>query len=84
MTDGLTAAEIDGSLLAMALVEAGLRGDHEALSVLFKQAHGTPDGVMAALVSSLCQLMQATMGDDAVKQAQHWRTRILSESPVDG
>ncbi|KAA1376117.1 hypothetical protein [Aeromicrobium fastidiosum] len=79
---GLTAAEIDGSLLAMALVEAGLRSDAEALSVLFSDAKDQP-GVLPALVESLCQLMHHTMGENALLQAQHWRSRILAESPVD-
>ncbi|MEJ7634308.1 hypothetical protein [Aeromicrobium sp.] len=81
---GLTAAEVDGSLLAMALIEAGLRADHEALTVLFAEAERTPDGVLAGLVSSMCQLLHATMGDEAIQQVQHWRARILDEKPVNG
>lgn len=77
----LTAAEIDGSLVALSLVEAALLKDLERLDELFALARQQPEGVLSTLVANLSHLMEVAMGEHAQAQIDLWRAAILRETP---
>jgi hypothetical protein len=74
----MDAAEQTSAVLdAIALVEARLRGDDEALSFLLDQTEGSHRAVAVVLADLLAQCMRGEFGEQAGEATAQLRQRVL-------
>jgi hypothetical protein len=78
---GMDAAEQTSAVLdAIALVEARLRGDDEALSFLLDQTEGSHRPVAVVLADMVAQCLQGEFGEQAAEATSQLREQLLSGS----
>lgn len=69
-----------GGLVAMALLEATITEDVDALNVMTEAANEQPTGVIIALVSALASALITNLGEEtAVEQVRLWRDALIEE-----